>query len=165
MNLWQQLKESIAEQNTSNKKNSLHREVLAEVQKIALVQGRAEDEVVLSLLKQAIKANRRSGRTYRCWESLSQREKEVTALVCSGLTGRQIAAQLVLSPETIKTHVRHILHKFDLNSRQDLRNLLVEWDFNHWLPSGSALQFSYTSILDVGIHQKVCDALENEYEA
>ena len=102
---------------------------------------------MISLLDQALKATRRNSRVYRCWESLSQREKEVTALVCSGLTGRQVAARLVLSPETIKTHVRHILRKFDLNSRQDLRNLLADWDFNRWLPPCNSLRFSYAQIL------------------
>ena len=164
MSLWQHLEESIDRRESGARKKSLGREVLAQIQKLAVTQGCAEEEVVISLLDQALKANRRNSRTYRCWEKLSQREKEVAALVCSGLTGRQIAARLVLSPETIKTHVRHILRKFNLNSRQDLRNLLAGWDFSRWLPSDRTLQFPCPSILDAGIRQEVFDTLEKEYE-
>lgn len=164
MNLWQQLKESVSQQNADNEHNASHHEILAEVQKLALVQGRDEEEVVISLLRQALKSRHRSSRIHRCWESLSQREKEVAALVCSGLTGRQVAARLVLSPETIKTHVRHILRKFDLNSRQDLRNLLADWDLSRWLNPYSTLPLTYSSVFAAGQSQKIFDAVDNKYE-
>ncbi len=164
MNLWQQLKESVGQQDFDSEQKSFHQEILAEVQKLALVQGRAEEEVVISLLDQALKAKHLSSQIHRCWESLSQREKEVAALVCSGLTGRQVAARLVLSPETIKTHVRHILRKFDLNSRQDLRNLLADWDFGRWLNPCDTLPFAYAPIFNTSRHQEVFDAIDNKYE-
>lgn len=129
MTLWKQLCEVI---DHSDKRNS-GAALINEVRTLANDRGCAEDEIILGLLVQALKLNRHSEQTHRCWESLSQREKQVAALVCSGLTGRQTAAYLVLSPETIKTHVRHILRKFNLNSRRDLRNLLAEWDFSHWV--------------------------------
>lgn len=72
-------------------------------------------------------------RAHRSWDALSPREKQVAALVCAGLTGRQIAARLVVSPETVKTHVRHILRKFNLSSRRDLGRLLADWDLTPWL--------------------------------
>jgi DNA-binding CsgD family transcriptional regulator len=53
--------------------------------------------------------------------------------VCTGLTGRQAAARLVVSPETVKTHMRHILRKFGLCSRRELRALLEEWDLTVWM--------------------------------
>ena len=67
------------------------------------------------------------------WESLSQREQEVTAFTCLGLTNRQIAARLSLSPETIKSHIRSVLKKFGLNSKDELRHILADWDFKGWL--------------------------------
>jgi hypothetical protein len=39
----------------------------------------------------------------------------------------------VVSPETVKTHVRHILRKFNLSSRRELCRLLADWDFAPWL--------------------------------
>jgi len=49
-------------------------------------------------------------------------------LTLSGLTNRQIAAALVISPETVKTHLRHTLEKFELRSKADLRLLLRDLD-------------------------------------
>lgn len=49
--------------------------------------------------------------------SLSSRELEVLRLLTDGLTNRQIAQQLSLSPETIKTHVRHIMEKLLVSDR------------------------------------------------
>ena len=49
-----------------------------------------------------------------------------------GCTNRQIAARLVLSPETVKTHLRSVLHKFGLRSKAELRQALAGWDFSGW---------------------------------
>jgi DNA-binding NarL/FixJ family response regulator len=137
MTLWQQLCETVDQLDPVENSILSYQQVLKEVRELALDQAREEEQVILDLLNQALCDRHRQSNTQQAWETLSQREKEVTALVCSGLTGRQIAAYLVLSPETIKTHVRHILHKFDLNSRQELRNQLSEWDFSRWLPESA----------------------------
>jgi DNA-binding NarL/FixJ family response regulator len=134
MTLWQQLCETIDQLDPAEYPSISYQQVLREVRELALDQAREEEQVILELLNQALQNRHRQSDTQHAWETLSQREKEVTALVCSGLTGRQIAAYLVLSPETIKTHVRHILRKFELNSRQDLRNQLADWEFGRWLP-------------------------------
>jgi DNA-binding NarL/FixJ family response regulator len=67
---------------------------------------------------------------------LSPREQEVAALVCLGDTNRQIAARLRLSLETIKTHVRNILRKLNLASKDELRRAFSEWDFSLWNETG-----------------------------
>jgi len=76
----------------------------------------------------------------RKWEMLSPRERQVADLACRRLTNRQIAADLVLSPETIRTHVRNILRKFGLHSRQDLRRLLADHDFGAVLESNGVMR-------------------------
>jgi DNA-binding NarL/FixJ family response regulator len=48
---------------------------------------------------------------------LSRREAEVTVLLARGLTNKQIASELVVSPGTVRSHVEHILTKLDLTSR------------------------------------------------
>jgi two-component system nitrate/nitrite response regulator NarP len=63
---------------------------------------------------------------------LSPREQQVVALTCLNLTNRQIAAKLVITPETAKTHVRNILRKFNLHSKVELREALSDWDFSDW---------------------------------
>ncbi|WP_414660943.1 response regulator [Horticoccus sp. 23ND18S-11] len=49
--------------------------------------------------------------------SLSARELEVLRLIAQGKANKQIAAELVLSEATIKTHIAHILAKLDAPDR------------------------------------------------
>lgn len=48
---------------------------------------------------------------------LTDREAEVLRLVAQGLTNAEIAAQLLVSPETVKTHVAHVLTKLNARDR------------------------------------------------
>jgi DNA-binding NarL/FixJ family response regulator len=50
-------------------------------------------------------------------EDLTARETEVLRLVGNGLTNTQIAARLVVSEATVKTHLKHTMSKLRLNSR------------------------------------------------
>lgn len=143
---------------------TLDHTVLEEVRELADHQGCPQEEMVVALLRQALHMRRRQGQTYHSWESLSQREKQVAALVCSGMTGRQIAARLVLSPETIKTHVRHILAKFSLNSRQDFRNLLAGWDFSRWLGMDRSLVLAEPVGFQPDLSRDLFDPLHNDYD-
>jgi LuxR family maltose regulon positive regulatory protein len=53
----------------------------------------------------------------RLTERLSGREMEVLGLLARGLSNDQIAAHLTVAPSTIKTHVKSIYRKLDVNSR------------------------------------------------
>jgi len=50
-------------------------------------------------------------------ESLSARELEILHLLAEGLTNREIAQQLVLSPNTVRVHTSHIFGKLGVNNR------------------------------------------------
>jgi DNA-binding NarL/FixJ family response regulator len=52
-------------------------------------------------------------------ESLSDREREVLALMADGLRNREIAERLVIGETTVKTHVRHVLEKLRLRNRAE----------------------------------------------
>ncbi|PNG96396.1 hypothetical protein SMF913_12421 [Streptomyces malaysiensis] len=69
-----------------------------------------QPEVALALLSQEEGGGQGRG-------SLTEREREVLALIADGRSNREIARALVLSEKTVKTHVSNILMKLDLSDR------------------------------------------------
>ena len=57
---------------------------------------------------------------------LSPRELEVTRLVASGLSSREVATTLSLSPRTVEMHVHRILSKLDCRTRVDITRRAAE---------------------------------------
>lgn len=62
---------------------------------------------------------------------LTEREREVLALMIEGLNNTQIAGRLVVSPSTIKSHVSNILAKLGVTSRTEAVTLALR---NHIVP-------------------------------
>jgi DNA-binding CsgD family transcriptional regulator len=66
------------------------------------------------------------------WHSLSLREQQVAVMICYNYSTGEMAAQMVVSTNTIKSHVRAVLRKFDVHSRSELRLLLADFNFDNW---------------------------------
>src|SRR3954447_7470250 len=80
-------------------------------------------------LRPALLSQRATQRT----PSLSAREREITQLLAAGLTGEEVAERLVLSAETVKTHIRNAMTKLEARNRVHaiaiaLRSGLISFD-------------------------------------
>ena len=51
---------------------------------------------------------------------LTVREREVAMLIARGLTNRQIAQELVISPRTAENHIQHIFDKLGHSTRSQV---------------------------------------------
>jgi len=50
-------------------------------------------------------------------ESLSHRERDILRLIAEGLSNKEIARDLAIAPETVKSHVKHIFIKLNVEKR------------------------------------------------
>ena len=89
-----------------------------------------EDQDLLDAIHRAIEQNKRTrleqaeiGEIKRRVESLTSREYEVLVLVVAGMLNKQIAYDLELSENTVKTHRARIMQKMQVESLADLVRL------------------------------------------
>ncbi|PBC35955.1 protein kinase [Rhodococcus sp. ACPA4] len=66
-----------------------------------------------------------TGNAVKAMPVLTKRERQVAALVAQGLTNKEIAAKLVISPRTAQGHVEHILTKLGFTSRAQIAAWVV----------------------------------------
>ncbi len=90
------------------------------------------EDLVAELVAEAVAKLRTGQELEDRWEALSRRGQEVTALTCRGYTNRQIGARLGVSEETVKTHIKIALRKFNLHGKVELQMVLKGWDFSEW---------------------------------
>jgi DNA-binding CsgD family transcriptional regulator/tetratricopeptide (TPR) repeat protein len=65
------------------------------------------------------------------WAAMTESELAVAQLVATGLTNREIAERLFVSPHTVNTHLRQVFAKLEVNSRVDLTRLATERKGEH----------------------------------
>ena len=107
-------------------------EIITVVRKAAKEQGRSEEAIIADLTKAGWDQLQQDAEITDRWDSLSQREQQVVALICLGHRNYQIAEILVIAPETVKTHLQNIFAKFNLRSSKELRLVLKDWNFAEW---------------------------------
>ena len=85
------------------------------------------DGTLIAVIRRAIRHDIQSRQTNRelstikkRWETLTKREKQVFALVVTGMLNKQIAFQLGITEKTVKVHRASIMRKMAAQSLVDL---------------------------------------------
>jgi ATP/maltotriose-dependent transcriptional regulator MalT len=60
-------------------------------------------------------------------EPFSRRERQVLRLLATGLSNTEIADELVVSINTVRTHIRSLYHKLKVNSRKEALSVARQW--------------------------------------
>lgn len=107
-------------------------ELIAIIKDVAKQQNRAEEDVIADFTKVGLNQYLTQSELENRWSSLSQRERQVVALICLGYRNYEIAEKLSIAPETVKTHLQKVFDKFNLRSSKELRLALKNWDFREW---------------------------------
>ena len=108
-------------------------ELFDRLEALAGEQGRSVEAVVVEVLHAAVREFDVQTDSSHRWYALTPREQQVAALACLGYTNDEIASDLVISVNTVRTHMRAILDKFDVASKGELRVRLAHWDFAGWM--------------------------------
>jgi two-component system, NarL family, nitrate/nitrite response regulator NarL len=105
------------------------------VELLAAVHSAVSGEAVIpghllgGVLRRLIQRRRDDSEALVRYRSLSQREQEVLRLLGRGLDQAGIAATLLISPQTARTHIQNVLTKLDLHSRVEAAGFAVEHGF------------------------------------
>lgn len=78
------------------------------------------------LLHELIQRRRQESEVQQRYARLSRREREVLNLLAQGKDHRHIARDLVLSPQTVRTHIQNVLGKLEVHSRLEAVSVAVE---------------------------------------
>lgn len=78
------------------------------------------------ILRSLIERRRAEDATHARYRRLSRREREVLALLANGHTAEEIAARLVISPHTVRSHLGSALNKLGARSQAEAVRLVHE---------------------------------------
>jgi DNA-binding CsgD family transcriptional regulator len=99
------------------------------------------EQIAYELLHTAVTNCLADAAYLQLWQELTRREKQTAALVCLGFTNQEIAARMIISVNTVKTHIRSIFSKFGINSKNELQAILSGWDFTEWSEEESGIHY------------------------
>lgn len=95
-------------------KNAEPEQLCQAIRQVAAGQGVLSPEITSQVMRAAASSQSRQSTT-----SLSRRELEVMVQLARGATTTEIAAALVISTNTVKTHIRRILKKLNVANRAE----------------------------------------------
>ncbi|MGC4772259.1 response regulator transcription factor [Micromonospora sp. DT44] len=88
--------------------------------------------------------------------ALTPRQEQIALLVAAGSTNIEIARHLVISPHTVKHHLRGVFHRLNVASRRELRGKL-----SHRRTTDRFAQSRRLTIQERDIARRVSDGASN----
>lgn len=97
-----------------------------QLRQVADREDKSVDEFIGELLEAGLEKRNIERKIVKALKKLTPREREVCIWVARGHTNKQIAEELVITEETVRTHIRSIRHKLNLRSKTELRVYLIQ---------------------------------------
>jgi RNA polymerase sigma factor (sigma-70 family) len=92
----------------------------------ARARDRSPETMAAELLSRGLDREARQVRAQAALATLTPRQREMVEFTRQGQTNQQIAQTLMISSETVKSHVRNALNKLGLRSKTELRLMLQD---------------------------------------
>jgi DNA-binding NarL/FixJ family response regulator len=115
-------------------KDALAHELVAAVRIVAAGDALLAPSVTKRVIEQFARGRPRPASCSSRLEVLTEREREVLVLVARGLSNQEIAAELFIAEQTVKTHVSKILAKLALRDR--VQAVVLAYDSGLVEPAG-----------------------------
>lgn len=129
MSWWHRLLRALGFRTPAERIYYLDDDLVKSLRYLAEQEQRSEEQVAADLISNGFSHRMARQEIIQRWWTLSPREQQVVAMVCQNYSTHEMAAQMVVSTNTIKAHIRHALAKFEVHSRDELRLLLADFDF------------------------------------
>lgn len=100
-------------------KSAPHEELLAAIQSVAEGNAYLYPNATKRLMGEYLE-RLKQGENTGPYDTLSEREKEILALVAKGYSNKEIADQLIISVKTVESHKSNVMEKLKLKTRPEL---------------------------------------------
>ena len=105
-------------------KSAPHEELLTAIRTVATGQAYLSPAATKKLMEEYL-GNVQHGET-ETFNLLSDREKEVLALIAKGYSNREIGEQLIISVKTVETHRSNLMEKLQMKTRPELVKIALK---------------------------------------
>ena len=124
MSLWNKLLRSLGYRRVPAEPIQYDPRLQVRIRALAEEEQCPEEEVASALLVAGLARHQEELERARRWEMLTRRERQVAVLVCRQYLFKQIARELKVSVNTVRTHVRNISRKLGVEGRDAVREAL-----------------------------------------
>ena len=124
MSIWKRMLSWIGLRTNRHPRSRKNIQLRLDVSRIAQSEGRPEREIVSEFLVAGLRHYYSRKKILPKWEALTPREKQVAILIDKGKTNQAIAKYFSISIRTVETHVAHILKKFGVKEKHEVRHML-----------------------------------------